>query len=73
MHLRWFARQTIFESFHEAGLEIVAGEQRIFNESNRERFLPLIEQMAQAAGADPKQAVQDALPLQYVVMAVVRS
>jgi SAM-dependent methyltransferase len=72
-HLRWFTRQTILESFREAGFEIVAGKPRIFNEPNRERFLPLIEQMAQAAGADPKQAVQDALPLQYVVRAVVGS
>jgi SAM-dependent methyltransferase len=72
-HLRWFTRQTIIESFREAGFEIVAGKPRIFNEPNRERFLPLIEQMAQAAGADAKQAVQDALPLQYVVRAVVRS
>ena len=71
-HLRWFTRQTIIESFREAGFEIVAGKPRIFNEPNRERFLPLIEQMAQAAGADPKQAVQDALPLQYVVRAIPR-
>ena len=71
-HLRWFTRKTIFESFREAGFEIVAGKPRIFNEPNREGFLPLIEQMAQAAGADAKQAVQDALPLQYVVRAMPR-
>ena len=49
---------------------LVAGLPRIFNEPQREKFLPIIEQMAQAAGVDAKQALQDALPLQYVIRAV---
>jgi trans-aconitate methyltransferase len=69
-HLRWFTRQTMLESFRETGFEVVAGRPRIFNEPQREKFLPIIEQMAQAAGVDAKQALQDALPLQYVIRAV---
>ena len=69
-HLRWFTRQTIFDMFDQAGFEIKAGMPRIFNEPSRELFLPIIEQMAKAAGVDPQVAVSDALPLQYVIRGV---
>ncbi len=69
-HLRWFTRQTMIEMFNQSGFQIESGMPRIFNEPQREAFLPIIEQMARAAGADPKIAVTDALPLQYVVRAV---
>ena len=72
-HLRWFTRQTMVEMFNQAGFEIEAGMPRIFNEPNREIFLPIIEQMAKAAGVDPQVAVTDALPLQYVIRAVPKS
>lgn len=69
-HLRWFTRQTLIEMFDQSGFQIEAGMPRIFNEPNREVFLPIIEQMARAAGFDPKVAITDALPLQYVIRAV---
>jgi 2-polyprenyl-3-methyl-5-hydroxy-6-metoxy-1,4-benzoquinol methylase len=69
-HLRWFTRQTIIEMFDQAGFQIEAGMPRILNEPDREQFLPIIEQMAKAAGADPQTAVNDSLPLQYVIRAV---
>jgi len=69
-HLRWFTRQTIIELFDQSGFQIEAGSPRIFNEPNRETFLPIIEQMAIAAGADPQMAVNDSLPFQYVIRAV---
>lgn len=69
-HLRWFTRQTIIELFDQSGFQIEAGSPRIFNEPNREAFLPIIEQMAIAAGADPQMAVNDSLPFQYVIRAV---
>ena len=69
-HLRWFSRQTMIEMFNKTGFHVESGMPRIFNEPNREVFLPIIEQMAMAAGADPKIAVADALPLQYVIRAV---
>lgn len=56
--------------FDQSGFQIEAGMPRIFNEPNREVFLPIIEQMARAAGFDPKVAITDALPLQYVIRAV---
>lgn len=69
-HLRWFTRQTIIEMFDQAGFAIAEGVPRIFDEPQRDRFLPAIEQLARQAGADPKIAVEDALALQYVVRAV---
>jgi len=69
-HLRWFSRQTIIEMFDQSGFQIEAGLSRIFNEPSREVFLPMIEQMARAAGVDPQVAVTDALPLQYMIRAV---
>ena len=69
-HLRWFTRQTLIEMFDHSGFQIEAGMPRIFNEPNKETFLPIIEQMARAAGVDPQVAVTDALPQQYVIRAV---
>ena len=69
-HLRWFTRQTIIEMFHQAGFEIQEGVPRIFDELGRERFLPMIGEMAKAAGADPEVAISDAIPLQYVIRAI---
>lgn len=68
-HLRWFTRKTIVELFRSTGFEIVEGRPRIFDEPNREAFLPKIAEMAALMGDDPKVAVNDALPLQYVVRA----
>lgn len=69
-HLRWFTRQTIIEMFKDAGFVIETGFPRIFNELNRDNFLPFIEGMASRAGVDPKIAVQDSLAQQYVMRAV---
>ncbi len=69
-HLRWFTRQTLLALFKSQGFQVVAGKPRIFPEAQRETFLPLIGQMAKAAGVDEKQAIRDATPLQYVIRAV---
>lgn len=69
-HLRWFTRITLLEMFVQAGFRIDAGVPRIFNEPQREQVLPAIRALAQSLGADPDQAVRDALPLQYVLRAV---
>lgn len=69
-HLRWFTRKTMIEMFDQTGFTIEAGKPRIFNEPNRNRFLPYIESMAKALGADADEAVRDASALQYVVRAV---
>ena len=68
-HLRWFTRITVFEMFHDAGFEIIEEAPRIFNEPDREKVLPAIRLMASSIGADPEMAINDAMPLQYVVRA----
>jgi hypothetical protein len=69
-HLRWFTRITILEMFAACGFNVVEGFPRIFNEPDRDKFLPAIRAMATSAGIDPDMAVEDALPLQYVIRAV---
>lgn len=71
-HLRWFTRISLIKMFDEAGFKVADGAPRIFDEPQRERALPVIEQMARLLGADPQQALADALPIQYVVKAVVK-
>lgn len=68
-HLRWFTRQTILELFQFSGFEVVCGFPRIFNDPMREDFLPVIGLMAKMSGCDEKQAIEDSLPLQYVILA----
>lgn len=69
-HLRWFTRQTLLELFQDCGLQIIEGHPRIFHEPQREDFLAVIEEMARVAGVDPQLAVQDSIPLQYVIRAI---
>lgn len=69
-HIRWFTRITMIEMFASSGYKIIEGVPRIFDEPNREKILPSIRDMALASGADPEQAVKDAIPLQWVVKAV---
>ena len=69
-HLRWFTRTTIYEMFESTGFDVVDGCSRTFNEPGREQVLAAIRQMAQAVGADPELAAQDATPLQWVFRAM---
>jgi SAM-dependent methyltransferase len=70
-HIRWFSRVTMLEMFRNAGFVVDAGKSRVFNEPQREAFLPVIRAMAAAAGADANLAVEDSKALQYVFRAVV--
>jgi SAM-dependent methyltransferase len=69
-HLRWFTRSTILEMFRDTGFRIEGGIPRVFDEPNRDRFLPLIGAMAEAVGANRETAINDAIPFQYVIKAV---
>lgn len=69
-HLRWFTKSTIIEMFNDADFSVSEGIPRIFDEPDRERFLPLIGEIARVAGADSQQAILEATPLQYVIRAV---
>jgi SAM-dependent methyltransferase len=66
-HIRWFTRNSLIELFQTAGYRIVEGQARVFNEPNRDRFLPAIRAMATAIGANPDQAVNDAVAFQWVM------
>lgn len=69
-HLRWFTRTTIIDLFKVTGFRIEAFVPRIFHEPQRERVADAIRMMSRLNGADPEQAVLDAMALQYVVRAV---
>ena len=68
--LRWFTRVTAIELFQASGYRVVDGRPRLFPEPQREAFLPAIHALATAAGVDANLAVSDALPLQFVLVAV---
>ncbi len=69
-HIRWFTRTTILDLFDSTGYTIVEGYPRVFDEPARDDVLPSIRAMALATGADPEMAVNDAIPLQWVVRAI---
>jgi SAM-dependent methyltransferase len=69
-HMRWFTRATMLEMFAGAGFKLEVGFPRIFGELKNEHVIAAIRSMAIGVGADPDLAVQDSLPLQYVVKAV---
>ena len=71
-HLRWFTRQTINEMFTNSGFEVVEVLSRVFNEPQKDEFLPIIRQLALKAGAKEHQLnsnINDAIPNQYVIRA----
>jgi SAM-dependent methyltransferase len=70
-HLRWFTRKTIVRLFQAAGCRIEIFQPRIFSNPNAHRAAELVAAMARGAGFDAEEAVRDALPLQYVVRAIV--
>lgn len=70
-HIRWFTLTTMIEMFNKAGLKVEEGVPRVFDEPLRAQVMPGIRAMALACGIDPEGAVQDAMPLQYVLRAVV--
>ncbi len=69
-HMRWFTRATMLEMFAGAGFKLEVGFPRIFGELKNEHIIAAIRSMAMGVGADPDLAVQDSLPMQYVVKAV---
>lgn len=64
-----FTRGTVLQLLQQTGFQITGGGARIMEEPERERFLPLLRALAEASGADPEMAVQDALPADYLIVA----
>jgi 2-polyprenyl-3-methyl-5-hydroxy-6-metoxy-1,4-benzoquinol methylase len=69
-HMRFFTRATMLEMFDGAGFKIEEGFPRIFHQLQNDKVIAAIKMMAEGVGANPEQALQDSLPLQYVVKAV---
>ena len=59
----------MIEMFESIGFRIVEGKPRVFEQPTIE-VLEAVKMMAIAIGADPDQAANDAIPLQYVIRAV---
>jgi 2-polyprenyl-3-methyl-5-hydroxy-6-metoxy-1,4-benzoquinol methylase len=69
-HIRWFSRVTLSELFTSCGYKTVDGYARVFDEPDREKYLPSIMNMAQASGINVERAVNDSKPQQWIVKAV---
>jgi|SRR5215831_1154842 len=69
-HIRWFTRITIIDMFTKAGLVIEKAFPRIFDNSAGTKVIEAIRNTATSLGMDPNVAVNDSLPIQYVLKAV---
>ncbi|WP_342120248.1 methyltransferase domain-containing protein [Pseudoduganella sp. OTU4001] len=66
-----FTRGSILAMLAQCGFRIAGGSPLIPDEPEREHFLPAIRALAAAGGHTGDQAVQDALPTQYILVAEV--
>lgn len=71
-HLRWFTRLTMLQLFESSGFQIASIKPRIFPNQHTHEACKVIGLIASQIGHDPQQAINDALPLQYVIKAVLR-
>jgi hypothetical protein len=55
--------------FESCGFQIASLHPRIFPHPHTQQASAVIGQIASQIGHDPKQAIQDALPMQYVIKA----
>ena len=69
-HIRWFTRLTMIELFESTGFSIIQGFPRIFNEPGKESVIPYIGALVTSLGGDAKDAMENALPLQYIIKAI---
>jgi hypothetical protein len=69
-NLRFFTRATMLEMFVRAGFKMERGFPRIHSELKNQNVAAAIKAMAVAVGADPDLALQDSLPIQFVVKLV---
>lgn len=65
-HVRWFTRVTMIEMFQQAGWRIEAGLSRRIPQAAPALLMDGIRAIAQAGGADPDQAAEDASVFQYL-------
>lgn len=68
-HLRWFTRRTMIQLFESCGFVIESMIPRIFRNPQNESACQLLGELARKIGHDAQTAMNDALPLQYVIRA----
>lgn len=68
-HIRWFTRMTMLALFADTGFQVTQMLARTGNQPSP-GIQDAIRRMAAASGADPEQALADAIPFQYVMRAV---
>jgi 2-polyprenyl-3-methyl-5-hydroxy-6-metoxy-1,4-benzoquinol methylase len=66
-HLRWFTRTTLIELFESTGFVFNKGIVRFLSQPAPEPIMHAIGKLAEASGADPQQAQEDAKVFQYVM------
>lgn len=64
-----FTRITLLQLLQRSGFAITGGSARLDNDPERERYLPALHALATAHGLEPDQALRDALPLSYLIVA----
>jgi SAM-dependent methyltransferase len=64
-----FTRTLLLDLLARAGFTVASGGGRVVDEPERERYLPALRALAQVHGGDGEQALQDALPLHYLIVA----
>lgn len=69
-HIRFFTRATIFELFQQAGFKIEQGFPRTTEKLQNNNLKEAIKLMAIAVGADPDLALEDAMPIHYMIKAI---
>lgn len=65
-HVRWFTRVTMLEMWQQTGWKVERGFSRQIPTQAPPALMAGIQAVAQAAGADPVQAAQDANAFQYL-------
>lgn len=71
--LRWFTRETLLELLDSAGFELAQGHPHAPANPLSDTFLPLIGQIAKAAGLNVDMAIADARPTHYIIRAARKS
>lgn len=64
-----FTRITLLQLLQRSGFAVTGGSARLADEPERERYLPALQALAAAHGIEPDQALRDALPLSYQIVA----
>jgi trans-aconitate methyltransferase len=72
-HLRWFTRKTMLAMFDQAGWRVEQTVMRALTPPAPVPVLEAVRRLAEAVGADPREAVADCQVFQYVFRLVPRA